>query len=99
MDSIGSVDTLIFINEKPEGYTDISKVEKSRVGYQTLDGKLAKILTPIIPGTGITGVYIDSLWKRETGIDRFNLYGINLKPQNQEQVLKSIQTLKFYKRN
>ena len=88
---------VVIIDTSSEIYTDISKVEKSSVTYQLVDGEKAKILTPKMPGSGITGIYIDSLWKVGDEVDSFNLYGINLKPENQDLVMKSLQTLKFYK--
>lgn len=96
-----STDSVEFIDSShaflSEVYTDISKVEKSRITFKVIDGKKAKILIPKKPGSGITGIYIDSLWKEGDEIDSFNLYGINVKPKNQDLVIKSLQTLKFFK--
>jgi hypothetical protein len=46
----------------------------------------------------MTGVYIGSLWGNSSKV-RFNLHGSNLKAQTEEDLLKSIKTLRFYKRN
>lgn len=46
----------------------------------------------------MTGVYIDSLWNAGSNRDRFNLYGLNLKPENEKSFLKVLQTLKFRKK-
>lgn len=73
------------------------KVEKSKISWDTIDGRRAKILSPIKPGVGITGIYIDSLWKSGPDHDRFNLYGTNLKPVNEKAVLEALGTLKFKK--
>jgi hypothetical protein len=73
------------------------KVIRSRIAWDTIDGRRAKILSPIKPGVGITGIYIDSLWKAGIDRDRFNLYGTNLQPANEKAVLAAIQTLRFKK--
>ncbi|MNE69765.1 hypothetical protein D3C80_1655120 [compost metagenome] len=46
----------------------------------------------------MTGVYIGSLWRDSLKV-RFNLYGADLKAQTEEDLLKAIKTLRFYKRN
>jgi hypothetical protein len=74
------------------------KVVKSKISWDTLAGRQAKILSPIKPGIGTTGIYIDSLWRAGSDIDKFNLYGTNLKPQNNEAVLAAFRTLKFHNR-
>lgn len=73
------------------------KVIRSRISWDTIDGRKAKIMSPIKPGTGITGIYIDSLWESGFDNDRFNLYGIDLKPSNEKPVLEALRTLKFKK--
>lgn len=73
------------------------KVVKSRISWDTIDGRRAKILSPIKPGAGITGIYIDSLWKSGFDHDRFNLHGKDLKPVNEKAVLEALRTLKFKK--
>jgi hypothetical protein len=73
------------------------KVIKSHISWDTIDGRRAKILSPIKPGTGITGIYIDSLWTSGSDHDRFNLYGKDLKPVNEKAVLEALRTLKFKK--
>lgn len=71
------------------------RVIQSRINWDSIDGRKAKLLSPIRPGAGITGIYIDSLWNSGPYHDRFNLYGKDLKPSNQEAVLQSLRTLKF----
>jgi hypothetical protein len=73
------------------------KVIKSRISWDTIDGRRAKIMSPIKPGAGITGIYIDSLWRSGSGSDRFNLYGTDLKPWNEKAVQEALRTLKFKK--
>jgi hypothetical protein len=73
------------------------KVIKSHISWDTIDGRRAKIVSPIKPGVGITGIYIDSLWKSGFDNDRFNLYGRDLKPVNEKAVLEALRTLRFRK--
>jgi hypothetical protein len=63
--------------------------------YTTIDNRRAKIVSPKKTGTGTTGVYIDSLWTAGSGIDRFQINGQNLKPENERLVLEAIRTLRF----
>jgi hypothetical protein len=74
------------------------KVVKSYITWDTIDGRRAKILSPTKSGTGTTGIYIDSLWQAGSDVDKFNLYGTNLKPQNEKAVLAAFKTLKFHNR-
>ncbi|MDR6487897.1 hypothetical protein J2799_002402 [Chryseobacterium vietnamense] len=89
------IDTALFIilneNENQEDFI------KSKIIYKKIDGSKAKILEPKQVGKGITGVYIDSLKTGSIGKIRFNLYGTNLKKENQVELLKAIQTLQFRK--
>lgn len=88
-------DTTLFIilneNENQEDFI------KSKITYKKIDGYKAKILEPKQAGKGMTGVYIDSLKTESIGKIRFNLYGTNLKKENQVELLKAIQTLNFAK--
>lgn len=77
---------------------DPDKYKKNNVSWDTVDGRRAKIVFPRQPGIGTTGIYIDSLWQAGSDIDKFNLYGNNLKPSNQKLVLQAIKTLKFLKK-
>jgi hypothetical protein len=77
--------------------TNKGKVAKSSISWDTIDGRKAKILSPVRPGEGITGIYIDSLWKSGSANDRFNLYGRDLKPSNEKPVMEAFRTLKFKK--
>jgi hypothetical protein len=100
---IGSVDTtavdpysIVFVKDRR--LIDPDKYRKNNVTWDTIDGRKAKIVYPRKSGVGITGVYIDSLWISGADVDRFNLYGVNLSADNERQVLKSLQTLKFRKK-
>lgn len=46
----------------------------------------------------IIGVYIDSLWKAGSDRDHFSLYGLNLKPKNEKEVITALGTIKFHKK-
>ena len=72
------------------------KVVTSNIIWDTVDGRLAKVLSPIKPGIGTTGIYIDSLRQAGSDVDKFNLYGTNLKPHNEKAVLAAFKTLKFH---
>jgi len=74
------------------------KVVKSNVAWNTIDGRRAKVLSPIKSGTGTTGIYIDILWKEGSDVDKFNLYGTNLKPTNEKAALSAFKTLRFHKK-
>lgn len=71
------------------------RLRKNKESYLMIDQKKAKIVQPKITGNGLTGVYFDSLWKKGADIDRFQLSGHNLKPENEKALLKAIKTLKF----
>lgn len=89
--------TDLIIVESRKGI-DSDKYKKNNISWDTIDGRKAKIVYPIKSGIGITGVYIDSLWQAGSDIDRFNLYGTNLKPDNEKKVLEALRTLKFHKK-
>ena len=91
------VDTSEVIFVKNRMKVDPDKYRKNNVLWDTIDGQKAKIVYPRIAGTGTTGVYIDSLWVSGSDVDRFNLYGKNLKPDNEQKVLQALRTLKFRK--
>ncbi len=88
--------SIIFVKDK--NLVDPDKYRKNNISWDTIDGYKAKIVYPRRPGVGITGVYIDSLWQAGSDIDRFNLYGTNLSPDNEKKVLQILQTLKFHKK-
>jgi hypothetical protein len=100
---IASIDTsmidtseVIFVKNRMK--VDPDKYKKNNVSWDTIDGRKAKIVFPRQPGIGTTGIYIDSLWQSGSDIDRFNLYGNDLKPANEKLVLEALRTLKFYKK-
>lgn len=87
---------VIFVKNRMKVDPDIYK--KNNVRWDTIDGRKAKIVYPRISGIGTTGIYIDSLWISGSSVDRFNLYGVNLKPDNEKKVLQVLWTLKFQKK-
>lgn len=100
---IGSIDTnfvdpnaVVFVKDRMR--VDPDKYRKNNVSWDTIDGRKAKIVYPRQSGIGTTGIYIDSLWVKGSDIDRFNLYGENLKPENEKKVLQALRTLKFRKK-
>ncbi len=88
--------TQVFLVDDRRGI-DPDKYRRQTLTWDTIDGREAKIVYPRKPGVGITGVYFDSLWISKFGISRFNLYGRDLRLQNQRDLLEAIKTLKFYK--
>jgi hypothetical protein len=74
---------------------DINTFMKDTAMYSVIDNRKAKIVKPKKSGAGTTGVYFDSLWVAGSGIDRFQINGRNLKPDNERLVLEAIQTLRF----
>ena len=76
---------------------EMEKAKKCISTWQKIDGHLTKFVTPLISGVGMTGIYIDSLWMAGSDHDRFNLFGTNLKPENEQAFLSAIKTLKFTK--
>jgi hypothetical protein len=77
---------------------DIEKFKINQVILTTIDGKKAKIIRPRQTGYGMTGIYFDSLWVAGSGTDRFQMNGTDLHPDNERQLLKAFETLKFTKK-
>lgn len=97
---LGQIDTsmvdlreITFVNNTKK--IDLDHYRKNNVLWDTIDGRPAKIVYTRKKGNGVTGVYIDSVWGSGSAVDRFNLYGENLKTENEERVLKACRTLKF----
>jgi hypothetical protein len=73
----------------------LEKFLKNKTTFEKIDGKNVKIIRPKKPGHGMTGIFIDSLRINDSGIIRFQLNGTDLKPQNEELLLKALMTIKF----
>jgi len=91
------LDTSQFIIVDSRKGIDPDNYKKNNISWDTIDGRKAKIVFPIKSGVGTTGIYINSLWQDGSTVDRFNLYGENLKPTNEKLFLQALQTLKFHK--
>lgn len=74
---------------------NVNNYLKSHVHFEKIDNYNAKIIEVKKSEKGITGIYIDNIKNSSSGKIRFNFYGINLKPNNQKELLKAIKTLKF----
>lgn len=91
-------DTIGLIIVEDSRGVDLDKYRKNNVTWDSIDGRKAKIVFPRKSGIGTTGIYIDSLFVSERSVDRFNLYGENLKPDNEKKTLQVLRTLKFRKK-
>ncbi|NNV58034.1 hypothetical protein [Limnovirga soli] len=91
------LDTSQFIIIESRKGIDPDKFRKNNISWDTIDGRKAKIVYPIQSGIGTTGIYIDSLWQGGADVERFNLYGVNLKPANEKLFLLALKTIKFHK--
>ena len=96
--NIDVLDTTQFIIVDSRKGIDPDKYKKNNISLDTIDGRRAKIIFPRKSGIGTTGIYIDSLWQGGSDIDRFNLYGDNLKSTNEKLFLQTLKTLKFHKK-
>jgi hypothetical protein len=88
-------DTLFYKYYGRKDTIDLEKFLKNKVTFETIDNKKAKIISPKKTGYGTTGIYIDSLWVKGSGVDRFQLNGEDLKPENEKKLLNAIRTIKF----
>jgi hypothetical protein len=61
---------------------DSNKFSKSKVSWRIINKHHVKIVTPKKYGIGISGIYIDSLWKDRNDNVKFNLFGENLTKTN-----------------
>jgi hypothetical protein len=76
---------------------DLKKFKVNNISRTAIDGRQAKIIQPKMSGKGMTGIYFDSLWVAGSGIDRFQMNGKNLDPDNEKRLLRAFATLKFRK--
>ena len=73
----------------------MEKARQSDVAWDTIDKRRVKIIKPRLSGKGITGLYIDSLWIAGSGVDKFEINGRDLKPENERLFLTALKTLRF----
>jgi hypothetical protein len=78
-------------------YSNPLREKGTKSDVVTIDNKKARIVWPEKSGTGITGVYFDSLATTPYGNIKFTLNGKDLKPESEKLVLTAIQTIKFTK--
>ena len=64
------------------------------VAYEIIHGTKAKIVSPKIPGQGITGIYFPSVPTTENG-NKLCLVGHDLTAAQQEIALRMFQTIRF----
>jgi hypothetical protein len=76
---------------------NLSALMRDTALYTVIDNRKAMIVKPKKAGKGKTGVYFDSVWVAGSDIDRFQINGQNLKPDNEQLVLEAIKTLRFKK--
>ncbi|MEQ8240753.1 MAG: hypothetical protein RIA69_16155 [Cyclobacteriaceae bacterium] len=81
---VGTIDTV-----------DTSAFRKNLVSWTTIDNRKAKVIQPKKSGNGMTGMFIDSLWVAGSGIDRFQINGKDLKPENERLLIEAIKTIRF----
>ncbi|MDB5202759.1 MAG: hypothetical protein JWQ27_2168 [Ferruginibacter sp.] len=75
--------------------SELGKNRNSEAGHETIDRKSAKIVFPIVPGVGVTGLFIDSVKTFNGRNMQFEMSGNNLKPKNEKAFLLALKTLKF----
>nr|WP_294793060.1 hypothetical protein [uncultured Mucilaginibacter sp.] len=73
----------------------IAKLRRNVAVIENVDGYHAKIVTPKRSGLGITGIYIDSLWKSGGNVDGFVMTAHNLTFEQQKKFISAIKSLKF----
>lgn len=85
------IDTLgmFFFDADTLRQEDYSQFLKQNTEFITIDGFKAKIVTPKIIGTGITGVYFDSLGTGGAGNIRLNFLGNDLNRKGSRGTIKS----------
>jgi hypothetical protein len=94
-EDISTPDSLVYEFVGMTTEVDINTFMKDTAAYSIIDNRKAKIVRPKKSGIGTTGVYFDSLWIAGSGIDRFQISGRNLKPDNERLVLEAMKTLRF----
>ena len=67
--------------------------ETHHVEFTRIDGLDAKLVSPVNPGRGTTGVYFANL--NDGGLLRFEMHGEDLTADNQQLLLDAFKTLDF----
>ena len=102
--AIDSTDTLSFGIGQYSGIlvkTDTAFMNYLRSNHNiledTIDGHAAKLISPKKPGSGMIGIFIDSLWLHGQRVEGFNMNGTHLKPINEQLFIRAIKTIRFHK--
>lgn len=88
-------DSLVYTFVGTTDSINVNRYFKDSITWEIIDNRRAKIVRPKKTGIGTTGIFIDSVWQAGSAVDRFQINGKNLKPENEKQFLTSIRTLKF----
>ncbi|MBT1702299.1 hypothetical protein [Chryseosolibacter indicus] len=88
-------DSLVYTFVGTTDSINVNRYFKDSVAWEVIDNRRAKIVRPKKTGVGTTGIFIDSLWQAGSAVDRFQMNGKNLKPENEKHLLTAIRTLKF----
>ncbi len=90
-------DSLVYTFVGTTDSINVNRYFKDSVSWETIDNRRAKIVRPKKTGVGTTGIFIDSLWQAGSAVDRFQMNGKNLKPENEKLLLAAIKTIKFHR--
>ena len=90
------IDTSNFIFVDDPRKFDYNRLPQHNILYEKISGYYAKIIYPVRPGKGITGIYFDSLDYNDTlGKMKLSIYAENLNLSNQEEFLKAFRTIRI----
>ncbi|MFD0793460.1 hypothetical protein ACFQZX_07505 [Mucilaginibacter litoreus] len=76
--------------------TNLQKVRQNKVDRINIDGYKTKLVLSKQTSNGVTGVYIDSLWKAGDSKDRFMMSAYRLTEVQRAELLEAFKSLKFY---
>ena len=68
-----------------------AKEPKYSIAHEIVDGREARIVSPLTQGQGVTGIY----FKKTEGKNKLCLWGQDLSQSNQELALKMFRTIRF----
>jgi hypothetical protein len=106
--ALDKTDTLYYLTRDQKDAPETSKptgdvpkgilpyLVSTQYSFLKIDGRNGALHKPVKAGIGITGIDIDSLKSRGVVNMNFILYGQNLKPPNESELLEAIKTIKFY---
>jgi hypothetical protein len=76
---------------------NLQKVRHNNTKWINIDGYKTKLVLSKQSSNGITGIYIDSLWKAGESRDRYMMSAYNLNEAERTALLTAFKSLKFYK--